>query len=199
MRQGSVRGTFSVLLCLVSIVLSLNGNWAQTTTATFPPSQLPMRGLWVQIEERGWPNGYWPGQVIQQFKDYDPIVGHTVSEEVALQLDVMRGMGVNTITIELRTADKDGNHTFPICHLNPVLGFQWPQPTATEVANLPLFFNLAQSEGMKVILVLVNTHMEELPRTNSETWLNAILNTVKNHPALDFVVFNGDAQIVVRS
>src|SRR5436190_21125076 len=63
MRQGSVPGTFSVLLCLVSIVLSLNGNWAQTTTATFPPSQLPTRGLWVQIEERGWPNGYWPGQV----------------------------------------------------------------------------------------------------------------------------------------
>jgi hypothetical protein len=166
------------------------------TTALCEASQLPTRGLWVQIEERGWPSGYWPGQVIQQFNDFDPVVGHTVSEEVALQMDAMVGMGVNTITIELRSADQDGNHTFPICHLNPVLGFQWPQPTATELANLPQYFDLAQSKGIKIILVLINTHMEELPRTNSQTWLSAILNIVKNHPALDFVVFNGDAHVI---
>ena len=173
----------SVFLCLVSIVFC-------------PASQLPTRGLWVQFERRGWASGYWPGQVIQQLNDFDPVVGHTVSEEVALQLDAMRAMGVNTITIELRTADQDDNHTFPTCHLNPVLGFQWPQPTATELANLPQLFDLVQSRGMKVILVLVNTHMEEQPPTNSETWLSAILNVVKNHPAFDFVVFNGDAHTV---
>jgi hypothetical protein len=147
----------------------LASNRAQISTA----SQLPTRGLWVQIEERGYPNGYWPGDVIQRFNDYDPVVGHTVSEEVTIQMDAMRAMGVNTITIELRTADQDANHTFPTCHINPVLGFQWPQPTATELTNLPLYCNLAQSKGMKIILVLTNTHMEEQPPTNSQTWLGA--------------------------
>jgi hypothetical protein len=113
---------------------------------------------------------------------------------VALQLDAIHAIGVNAITFELRTADLDDNHTFPTCHINPVLGFQWPQPTATELANLPLFFDLVQSKGMKVILSTTNTHMEEQPPTNSETWLGAILNVVGNHPALDFVLFNGDAK-----
>jgi len=150
----------------------------------------------VQFERRGWSSEYWTGQVIQQFNDFDPVVGHTVSEEVALQLDAMVGLGVNTVTLELRTADQDGNFTFPTCHLNPVLGFQWPQPTATELANLASAFNLIQSKGIKVILVTTNTHMEELPRTNSQTWLSAILNVVKSHPALDFVVFNDDAHVI---
>ena len=103
-RQRALRGMLSALLCLASLMFCLAGIAAQTSTMPSPPSQLHTRGLWVQIEERGWPNGYWPGQVIRQFNDYDPVVGHTVSEEVALQMDAMRGMGVNTITIELRTA-----------------------------------------------------------------------------------------------
>ena len=106
----------------------------------------------------------------------------------------MVGMGVNTITIELRTSDPPGTpETFPTCGISDAIGFQWPQPTAVELANLPLYFDLAQSKGIKVILVLVNTHMEEQPPTNSQTWLGAILNVVGSHPALDFVVFNGDA------
>src|SRR5206468_982506 len=58
--------------------------------------------------------------------------------------------------------------------------------------NLPLFFNLAQSKGIKIILRLVNTHMDD--RTGSQTWLHAILNDIKNHPALDLVVFDGDTK-----
>ena len=181
--QGGVRASVSVLLCLISVVLC-------------PASQLSTRGLWAQFERRGWASEYWPGQVIQQFNNFDSVVGHTVSAEVALQLDAMRGMGVNTITIELRTADTDGNSAFPTCHVSPPLGSHWPQPTATELANLPLLFNLVQSKGMKIILVLTNTHMEQLPRTNSQTWLRAILNVVKNHAALDYVVFNGDAHTI---
>ncbi|HEY2102528.1 MAG TPA: hypothetical protein VGH08_04660 [Chthoniobacterales bacterium] len=157
---------------------------------------LPTRGLWVGFERRGWAAEYWNGQVIQQFNDFDSIVGHKVSDEVALQLDAMRGMGVNTISFPLVTADQDGDHSYPLCHNNPVGGFQWPQPTATELTNLGLFFDLVQSKGMKVILILTNTHMEEQPPANSQTWLGAILNVVKNHPALDLVVFYGDAHTI---
>lgn len=179
-----MRVTVSVFLSLVSVVFCL-------------ASPLPTRGLWVQIEERGWPNGYYNGYLIDNWNNYDPVVGHTVSEEVALQLDAMQAMGVNTITFELRTSDPDGTpETFPTCGINAAIGFQWPQPTATELANLPLLFDLVQSRGMKVILILTNTHMEEQPPINSETWLTAILNVVENHPALDFVVFGGDAHAV---
>src|SRR5947207_14465973 len=52
-------------------------------TALCLASQLPTRGLWVQFERRGWSSEYWTGQVIQQFNDFDPVVGHTVPEEVA--------------------------------------------------------------------------------------------------------------------
>jgi hypothetical protein len=129
---------------------------------------LQTRGLWVQFERRGWPVGYWPGQVIQIFNQFDSVVGHNVSDEVALQLDAMRGMGVNTITIELRTADQDGNFTFPTCDIDPALGFQWPQPTTTELTNITPFFDLVHSKGLKIILVLVNTQMEQQPPTNSQ-------------------------------
>ena len=160
---------------------------------------LQTRGLWVQFERRGWPVEYWPGQIIQNFNQFDSVVGHNVSDEVALQLDAMRAMGVNTITIELRTADKDGNFTFPTCDIDPALGFQWPQPTATELANLTPFFDLVHSKGMKIILVLVNTHMEQQPPANSQNWLGAILNVVKNHPALSMVVFNGTPRTIDNS
>src|SRR5262245_46585133 len=157
---------------------------------------LKTRGLWVQFERRGWPSEYWTGQVIQQFNQFDSVVGHNVSDEVALQLDAMRGMGVNTITLELRTADQDGDFTFPKCNISPVLGFQWPQPTITELANLTPFLDLIHSKGIRVILVLVNSHMQEQPPTNSQTWLGAILNVVKSHPALDLIVFNGTPRTV---
>ncbi len=157
---------------------------------------LPTRGLWVQFERRGWPVEYWAGQVIQQFTLFDDVVGSKVSDEVALQLDVMRGLGVNTITIELRTADATGDFQFPACNIHPFLGFQWPQPTATELANLTPFLDLVHSKGIRVILVLVNTHMEEQPPANSQAWLGAILGVVKNHPALDFVVFNGTPRVI---
>src|SRR5262249_6111402 len=205
-RSASIAVLFSCAIVGFSSAFNSPGRWSGLLARSTVPgggvksaptqlsSQLTTRGLWVQIETRGWPSGFWPGQLIQQFNDYDPVVGHTVSEEAALQLDAMHAMGVNTITIELRSCDTDGNHNFPICHIGPPLGFQWPQPTTTELANLPLYFDLAQSKGIKIILVLVNTHTEEQPPTNSETWLSAILNVVRNHPALDFVVFNGGAK-----
>ncbi len=160
---------------------------------------VPFRGLWTQFERRGWASEYWPGQVIQDFSTFDSVVGGTVKDEVALQLDKMREMGVNAITIELRTADPvfiSGGFVPPGCNIPPVLGFRWPQPTQTELANLPVFLDLVRQKGMRVILGFTDTHMEEQPPTNSQAWLGAILNIVKNHPAVNLVLFNGTTHLV---
>jgi hypothetical protein len=160
--------------------------------------RLPTRGLYVQFERRGYPNGYRPGQMLQQFNDFDPIVGRTVKEEVAAQLDVMRDMGVNVITYELRTCDSyyvNGPFAPPVCNLGPVLGLQWPQPTATELSNLRAFLDLLQQKGIRLFLRLVNTRMGEKPPTNSTTWLGAIFGAIKDHPALDLVLFEGNAHL----
>ena len=127
------------------------------------------------VERRGWAAEYWAGQVIQCINDFDSVVGSTVKQEVELQLDKMVAMGVNTITVELRTtAGGSGPFVPPTCPIPSVLGFQWPQPTAMELTNLPAFFDLVHSKGMRILLRLVNTHMEEQPPTNSQTWLGAI-------------------------
>jgi hypothetical protein len=152
--------------------------------------------LWAGIERRGWAAEYWNGQVIQQWTNFDSVVGHTVAEEVALQLDAMHSLGVNTLSFDLTTADADDNFTFPTCHINPVAGLHWPQPTSIELTNLQAFFDLAQSKGFKIILILTDTHMEEMPRTNSQTWLSSILNVTKSHAALDSIVFYGDAHTI---
>ena len=166
------------------------------------------RGLWTEFERRGWPNGYYSGEMIRMFNQFDQELqqnslngnfpgtraSSTVGAEVGLQLDIMRGWGINSITVELRTSDPtyvpDG-FVPPGCNLPPSLGFQWPQPTPNELANLTAFFDLAQSKGIRIQLMLNNTHMEENPRTNAQTWLGAILNVVKNHPALDVVSLGG--------
>ena len=64
------------------------------TATSIPKVLLPVRGLYTQFDRRGYPSQYWSGQVIREFNDYDEVVGHTVKEEVALQLDEMRAMGV---------------------------------------------------------------------------------------------------------
>lgn len=160
--------------------------------------RLPLRGLYVQFDQRGSENGYRPGQMIQQFNDFDPIVGRVVRDEVASQLDIMKSMGVNVITYELRTADATfiaGPFTPPVCNIGPVLGFQWPQPTGTELTNLRSFLDLLRTKGIRLLLRLANTHMEEQPPTNSATWLGAIFGAIKDHPALDLVLFEGNIHL----
>lgn len=166
-----------------------------TTLTVTPLGLLKNAGLWAQFERRGTPSEYNPGQVIQSWTQFDSVVNSTVSQEVSLQLDKMKAMGVNTIMFELRAADPTytGNFAPPDCNEPPVLGLQFPQPTTTELANLPLFFDMVQSKGMKVWLFLVNTHMEQQPPTNSQTWLGAIFGAIGKHPALDLLLFGGDA------
>jgi hypothetical protein len=162
-------------------------------------SSLPVRGLYVQFERRGWPSEYSSGQVIQNFDQFDAVVGTTVAAEVALQLDRLHELGVNATTYELRTADPANvpdAEAFPTCNTQPVLGLQWPQPTATELRNLVALFDLAHAKGIRIFLRLTNTHMEEQPPTNSATWLGAILGNVKLHPALALVLFEGNTHVV---
>jgi hypothetical protein len=173
-----------------------------TVVPTEPPLghfRLPTRGLYVQIEQRGSTSMYWNGQLIKEFNNFDPVVSTTVAKEAELQLEVMRSMGINTITFELRATDNEyipGPYVPPECNIGPGLGLLWPQPTEVELTNLRAFFDLVHNKGMRIFLRLVNTHMEEQPPTNSETWLRAILQVVKDYPALDLILFEGDTHLV---
>ena len=166
-----------------------------STVITVDPSELEVRGLYVQFERRGWPSGYWSGDVIKQFTQFDDVVGHTVAEEVSQQLDAMRDIGVNTITFELRSTDTTfirGPREFPECNVSPHLGLLWPNPEAAHLANLVSFLDLVQSKDMGVLLRLVNTRMDDRYRAESEMWLGSILTSIRGHPALELVLFEGD-------
>ncbi|HKA92037.1 MAG TPA: hypothetical protein VKE22_30445 [Haliangiales bacterium] len=158
--------------------------------------RIPDRALVVGFERRGYPSEYWNGQVVQDWNVFDPVVGSTRANEVALELDKMREMGVNVLRFEIRSSDPtDGPFVPPTCLLGPPLGFQYPQPTAQEMTNFRAFLDLAQAKGFKVWLELVNLHMEEQPPTNNQTWLGAILAVAKGHPSIDLVLFDGDIHV----
>ena len=169
------------------------------TPAQVPKVLLPVRGLYVQFDRRGWPSEYWSGEIIKGFNKEDPVVGHTVSYEVSLQLDKMKEMGVNTITFELRSADAkyvEGPFAPPACNIGPTLGIEYPKPRVEELPNLVAFLDMVHSKGMKVFLRLVNTHMEEKYTAQNKLWLGSILNAIKDHPALDLVLFEGDTRLI---
>jgi hypothetical protein len=146
------------------------------------------------FERRGAYSGYYEGQILHEFNNYDPAVGSTVADEIGVQLDVMRSLGINTIWLALSTADSQpGDFVPPACTVNPDLGLLFPKPTETELTNLKALFDLIHSYGIQVVLNLSNTHMEDL--ANSETWLKSILEVVKDHPALYLVLFSGDIHL----
>src|SRR5690348_2103676 len=157
---------------------------------------LPHIGLWVQFDNRA--NtfaGYWQGELIQRWNEFDSTLGHTVHEEAALQLDQMKAMGITHITYELRTADAstatDNCSTTgvtPACTVCNVLGLDWPSPPQTQLDNLRALFDLATSKKIKIDLLLTTTHMEEAGSINAKTWIGAILDAVKTSPALDLVL-----------
>ena len=165
---------------------------------------LPHVGLWVQFDNRA--NsfaGYWQGELIQRWTEFDPALGHTVAEEAALQLDKMKAMGITHITYELRSADAStagdncaSTGIFPSCTVCRVLGLDWPTPPDTQLDNLKALFDLADSKKIKIDLLLTTTHMEENPPTNSKKWIGAILTKVKDSPALDLVLFGGDRHTI---
>jgi uncharacterized repeat protein (TIGR01451 family) len=161
------------------------------------PDPLAIKGLWVQFERRGWSSSYWNGEVIKELNNFDDVVGHTVATEIELQLDEMKKMGVNTITMDLRATDSyySGDYIPPDCNVPPTLGFLYPTPTPEELSNLLSFFNLVHNKQLKIILLLNTTHMEEQPLVNNITWLTSILNVIKDHPALELVGFGGNTHL----
>lgn len=190
--EGGTAGKFSV---------SVNGMKAVSAddfTVTDFPDPLAIKGLFVQFEKRGWASGYYPGEVVKDFNSYDTVVGHRVSAEVELQLDEMKKINVNAIALELRATDSyySGDFKPPDCNLPPTLGLLYPNPTGTELNNLVQLFDLINSKQIKIILWLNNTHMEEQPPSNNAAWLTAILNVVKNHPALELVCFGGNTHLI---
>ncbi len=169
------------------------------TPTQIPKVLLPVRGLYVQFDRRGWDSGYWSGDVIHAFNLMDDMLGHTVKEEVASQLDQMASMGVNYFTFELRsstTGGEPGPFVPPVCYISPSLGIQYPQPTAEELTNLVAFLDLVHSKGMKVALRLVNIHQDKEYQSQNEQWLGPILTAIQGHPALDLVLFEGSPYLI---
>jgi len=159
-----------------------------SATVTVQPGALPIRGAWTLFEHLGAPGGYWNGEMLRSFD--------SISVDVAAQMDAMRSFGINAISFQLVASDSVlGDVGPPTCSVNPIVGVRWPQPTAVELTNLVKFFDLAQQKGIRVLLELAHTHFEESPPTNATTWLTALINAVKNHPALELVTFMGDVHL----
>lgn len=177
-----------------TITASMDGKSA-TAAMVVTPVNLAVRGLFTSFEDRGWPNGYWNGEVLQRWDSVDVHTGTTVAVEVAAQLDAMRTLGVNTITYELRSTDPTwvGGFGTPECKLHTVLGVAWPTPEPYRIQRLARFFDLAQQKGIRIILSLTNTHMDQ-PTASNAQWLSPILSAVGQHPALFLVQFGGSTQ-----
>jgi Bacterial Ig-like domain (group 2) len=176
-------------------VIATSGGVVGTASVTVMPGGLEVRGVYAKFTRRGYPNGYFAGDLIRDFEIEDPLVPGLglVKEEVGRQLAAMSGLGVNTITFEIRSADSTvAEREFPTCNVSHPTGLLFPQPSAVAIQNLPSLFDLANSHGIQVFLRLVNTHMELASRADSETWLTSILTPIKDHPALQLVLFEGD-------
>jgi hypothetical protein len=190
---------FTVAPGTTDFTATSEGISASATLTVTPRKTIPAVGLWVQFEERGSSTGYWPGDLLHQWNDDDPIVNHTVAAEAELQLDRLQALGVNIVVYELRAADPvwiPGPYVPPNCNLPPTLGIVYPQPAASDLANFKALLDEVQRRGMKLWLMLNNTHMEEQPPTNNTTWLTAVLQAVGNHPALDLIAFGGATHTV---
>jgi hypothetical protein len=174
------------------MVLTLAGSTAAgSTSAALGRNLLQTRGIWTEFDDPSSSNGWYSGELLHN-GNFDP-----ARPQVIAQLNAMRAMGVNEIAYELRSADPvriPGDRTPPECNVSPDTGLQFPQPTQEELTNLGHLFDLVASKGMKVVLLLDNTHMED--RAKSQRWLGTILGVVKGKPALDYITFGGDAHLI---
>jgi hypothetical protein len=113
---------------------------------------------------------------------------------VSQQLDEIVKLGVNTIRFDLiATIESPYPEDFvpPDCSIPAKLGMEYPQPNPLKLKNLVAFFELVNSKGLKIELELGNNHMEEQPPYSNTRWIGAILNAIKDQPALDLVTFDG--------
>jgi hypothetical protein len=172
------------------LVLSLVGSTAaRSTSAPVGGYLFQTRGIFTEFEDPSSPNGWYSGELLHN-GNFGP-----AQTQVASQLDEMRRMGVNEFVYELRSSDLTLKPTVPPeCNISPDVGLRWPLATDEELTNLARLFDLAATKGMRIALILNNTHMED--RANSERWLGAILPVVKAKPALDYVAFGGDKRLI---
>jgi hypothetical protein len=175
-----------------ALVLALAGSTAANpTSARLGRSLLQTRGIWTEFDDPSAPNGWYSGELLHN-GNFDP-----ARPQVVAQLNAMRAMGVNEIAYELRSADPvwiPGDRTPPECNVSPDTGLQFPEPTREELTNLGRLFDLVASRGMKIALLLDNTHMDD--RASSQRWLSTILGVVKGKPALDYIAFGGDTHLI---
>lgn len=170
-------------------ITASQGGKSGSVAVTVTPGKLDLRGVWAGFEHLGSMSGYYNGDTIKMFDSIEP--------DISAQMDLMVQMGVNVISfpIEATDATATGMVGPPDCNVPPVLGALWPQPTQAELDGLKKLLDLAQSKGLRVFLNLQDTHFDESPPTNTTTWLTAIINDVKAHPALELVTFMGDVHV----
>ncbi len=165
---------------------------ASVRTAAQPVGRylLQTRGLWTNFEHRGAQQGYKSGELLEVIDQ------PSVRADVVAQLEHMRALGVNEFVYEMRSADAPWpvNSDFPACQLPTALGPSWPQPTAIQLSGLQTVFALARQLGMRVILILNTTHMEQGAAGNAQ-WLGAIASAVKDSPAFDLLLVGGDVHV----
>jgi len=165
---------------------------ASAGTAAQPVGRyfLQTRGLWTYFEHRGAEQGYNSGELLEVIDQ------PSVRADVVTQLEHMRALGVNEFVYELRSADGPWpvNSDFPACQLPTALGPTWPQPTAVQLSGLQTLFALAHRFGMRVILILNTTHMEQGATGNAQ-WLGAIAGAIKDSPAFDLLLVGGDVRV----
>ena len=172
-----------------ALIVGLPGRSA-SSAAPAGAHLLQTRGMRTYFEHRGASSGYHAGELLEG------ISGAGAKSDVVVQLKVMRSMGVNQLAYEMRSADGPwpGASAYPACKRSTSLGPLWPQPTAAQIAGLRTLYGLANQHGMRVMLLLNTTHMEQ-PESNAQ-WLRSVIGAVKDLPAFDLVVFGGDRHSV---
>lgn len=171
----------------INVIAAAGSVSGSAATAPVGRHLLQTRGLWSYFEHRGAQQGYNSGELLTVIKQ------PTVRADVVTQLKQMSVLGVNEFAYEMRSADRPWpvDTSYPACQRPTTLGPTWPQPTTDELAGLKTLFALAQQYGMRVILILNTTHMEQGATGNSE-WLGAIAGAIKESPAFDLLVVGGD-------
>jgi hypothetical protein len=179
----TMKGAIVFVAGLILVCTASAGTAAQPGGRYF----LRTRGLWTYFEHLGAEQGYNSGELLE-------VIGQpSVRADVVAQLKRMRALGVNEFAYEMRSADGPWpvNSDFPACQLSTALGPKWPQPAAVQLSGLQTLFALAHQFGMRVILILNTTHMEQGAVGNAQ-WLGAIAGAIKDSPAFDLLLVGGD-------
>ncbi len=184
-QSGHVVGMTAGATTITASQSGKSGSVALTVT----PGKLDLRGVWAGFEDVGSSSGFYNGDTIKTFD--------TIAPQLSAQMDLMVQMGVNVISFPIGATDASytGQVGPPDCNTPPSAGALWPQPTSAELDGLVKVLDLAQSKGLRVLLELEDTHFDESPPTNTTTWVTALVNDVKAHPALELVTFMGDVHV----